>query len=345
MNLGVFLKGLKIVDLSQGASQIEPSVVKDRIVGQDDPVYYSMNSRVMNYNHYDCLEINKTMSKKLFEGFDHIWREIVESRHIQNEHKFFKTRFIEFERVLIDYFPEVIPEGYDFNEVTQSIIDDINNSGIRSRCNTNTNGEIIVVIDNLECSTSVMVMCFNLSKSYFSIYQGRYDADHRILLFNKPSTDTGSLVEFLNSLKELPLSEQFNVLDSLTSEIGDVPTVDLSYRELLDFIKRSKMDIIEDGVGIVSDVNNLGVNEHTESLKESLIEALQCYPYKSLKKMDWLRKSLKPTYVSTSGLLRLLSDNILNEHLGVSPYILADLYGLSTNSDETIIKDSLQRND
>lgn len=343
MNFEIFLKGLKIVDLSSNSSQIEPSVVKDEIVGHD-PVFYSMNSRVMNYNHYDCLEINKTMSKKLFEGFDHIWRNIVENKHTQTENKFFNTRFVKFEGVLVDYFPEVIPEGYDFNEVIQSIIDDINNSGITAKCNTNMNGDIIVVIDNLECSTSVMIMCLNLSKSYFSIYQGRYDNDHRILLFSKPSTDTGSLIEFLNSLKELPLSEQFNVLDSLTSEIGDVPHVDLSYRELLDFIKYSKMDMIEDGVGIVSDINNLYVDEHTKLLKDDLIKALQCYPYKSLKKMDWLRKSLKSTHVSTSDILKLLSDNVLNEYLGVSPYILSDLYGLSVNSDDTIIKDSLKRN-
>lgn len=330
-------------------TQLEPSMVSYKNEESGKKSFFNMNNRVLDYNHNECLELNKTLSKKLYESYPEIWCKIIKERHMEHDDAFYRTRFVKFKSTLIDYVKEDITNEY-IRSLVNHISDDIDNNGYLVSASENLSGDILVQLSDPD-SVAVMIVTLNLNKGYYSIHQGRYDMNGCIKLFSKPSFDTFSFIEFIESLDSIKFSEQFEILNSLVEELDNSTydlDIELSYRELLDFIKYSKIDVQEDGNGIACDLNNLILrDDNCKAIKSEIIKSLSICPYKSLKKMNWFAKSLKKTdKVTVKDLLIIFSDNLLNPNCGITPFLLVDLFNVSANmnSDDKIKENYLKEN-
>lgn len=113
----------------------------------------------------------------------------------------------------------------------------------------------------------------------------------------------------------------------------------LSLREVLDIIKIAKLDISLDDNGMVYGI--VGIDK-TDELKEFLNSFDM--PYKSLRKLTYLRKSLKYKDLTIDGMLNILTSEYMSPYNSVNAYLISYLMRIyySQDSDRNIAETELK---
>ena len=184
----------------------------------------------------------------------------------------------------------------------------------------------------------VMVVDFDYINGLYRVYTGAY-FDEKFVLNSKPVIFESRLSLFLakaeNLEYEMTLTEKlFTGLKESYSEDSS----SVSVREVLDIISQSKTEVeVDENTGMVSQVDMLD--------GQTIVSFLNFFniPYKALKKMALLRKSLKSDTTTVDDVLRVLSRN-LREIGNINGRVVANLLSasLSGSVDSSVVKEELK---
>lgn len=340
MLLSSYLKLLKCVSKEdlKSMEHFEPFLLKSTN-NEGDSKFYNMNRKVRDLV-YSILELDKRMSEKLYQYDSDLWRRLIESIYDNKGEEVFNKNFVTYgsQGVLID----TVENPVDFAENITEFCKQLDEYDSEAVCNSS--GTIVTKICDLSVSTAVLLICMNFDKNTYTVHQGRLSPDGHIYLFPNPSVLSYDLYEFISSMINMNIEEQLEVTSNIVNssdEDENSLNVNLSVREMIDFIKRSKLILTEDEMGIIKDIEYVDDSE----IKSKLLSELSVMPYKSLKKMNYLRKSIKWTTITVNEMLELLSNSI-NEYTSIDGFLLSDLRNISvnTNSDKMVVESEKLRN-
>lgn len=296
---------------------------------------------------YRGIGISKQFSNKLFDISSDIWEAVVDMKSAEPKGDP-KKPFVLADKVfvgdsgtLVDIIDEERAVEVDF----PALLEKFNNymatsenvSSIRHICE----GYNIVIADENKTDEEgmpVVTIDYNIIDGVYRVYSGAYK-DGRLIITSKPVFEDIDLVKFLSfDLKyEFETSEKLYESSLAMYEPDYTP---LSVREVLDVLNLVACDIQidkEDG-GYVANINGL----LDEGRVTKFLNGFG-YPFKTLKKMSYLRKSFKCDGLTTDDLLKILTRTYF-EGETVNSRAISRLLQISysNTADRTVIKDELK---
>lgn len=334
MLLSSYLKQLKCIENEELSSMehFEPFLFKCDI-NSEKPKFYNMNKKVKD-QVYSILELDKRMSDKLYAFDPELWKKLIERVYSNKGQEVFAKNYVMFGST--GFLVDTVEDVNEFYSCINNLCDQLDKYESETICNSS--GTLVTKVYDLSCSTAILVISMNFDKNTYAVHQGRISPNGQIYLFSNPSVLSYDLYEFISSMTSMGIEDQLEVTSQIVNnsvEDEKSLSVNLSVREMIDFIGRAKLQLSEDEMGIINDIESVNDSE----VKSKLLSELSIMPFKSLKKMNYLRKSIKWTRVSINEMLQLLSDNI-NESNAIDGFILADLKNLcmNTNSDKMVVE-------
>lgn len=268
---------------------------------------------------YSKLGLSFSASKQLFKIDTMLWSELIELKMNQledNKDFFEQAQFIEYSGMLISD----CSDEDNFNEMRDSFISDLESFNIES-FDSDVTGNMKVICKSESDTESdydtILFISFNIS-GWFSIHTGVI-SNNKIYLFKKASLEKSSLYEFISLLD---IKSLYTITESLPIPDLDF-SVKLSVREVIDVIKGIYSDVdMDDENGLIASLSGLNPNDSAK-----ISNALNAFgiPYKSLKKLKFIRKSLKVTSLTVDDLMVIFNSNIRESNLDINPYIISDI--------------------
>lgn len=310
------LSSLTVVS-SLNLKWIEPYVVKDK---KENRVY-QISNKVMN-EICKILKLNKTLVKKLYEFDQSLWSDMVSIAIGDVDYDpFISSDFICYEgNKLIDIYDE--GSGDEFILHRDTFVQGMN--GFKFDTIINSNKQIISLCSSEDDKyESILLFTIDFINSVYCVHQGKMMND-KLYLFSKPLADCWNIIDFLASIPSI--EDQVKQCDEIIEYMtfNNNPAF-LSIRELLDYTKSiGCKDLFNyDDRGIVSDIEYS--NPKTVKIKEKIIKNMSSMPYKSLNKLQYLRKSLRDTDMHAQEMLEYMTDNLLNEYFSINGYVIAQI--------------------
>lgn len=283
----------------------EPNLVEDT----EKNKYFSLFREAYKRIHW-MLGFSYQMSRKIFNISEEIWEELVELTSlsanegegfdINNYYGVFYKDFIV--AIVEDNIQEDINNFFKF-------IDSISESSIVTSNNIKLKAIIPAISEESsnEEFTPVMVIEMDYFTGYYCCFSGTYDGE-RILLNKKPILETSDIEEFVqyNFEYELKLlSSLGKSLDSYNRNLNHIPA---SMREVLDILDIIEADIRTNDEGMVVSISGI----ENSSFFMNFFNQFNI-PFKSLKKMSWLRKSLKRDSLSVDDLVKASTNSFMKD--------------------------------
>ena len=203
--------------------------------------------------------------------------------------------------------------------------------------------QVSVTTDIADDFMSAVLVDMDISNGYYTMYSGVI-YNERIITIIKPIMETWTFEEFMSIVdieNEVSMSARMaeNVRDLYDPSIAD--NMVMSVREVLDVIKQSRCDVMLDDDGFVSSID--GMSRESSTVITRFINSFKL-PYKSLKKLRYLRKSLRYDSVTIDGMLEILSHEYF-EHNGVNANMISGLLKIydSMESDRNVLQAEIRK--
>lgn len=317
----------------KGAELVEPGAV--RYVDSDSYEYLTLCKDPIRFI-YQRLGVSYSVSNKIHNIDHNIWSEV------------FTPRLANRERInsLSDYLYVVSGSGEvicitetnisknveDFKKAVEELNADVSYSRsgvVNIKFSTS-------IREDLE---SVVYVEMDLVNGRYRVYDGVINGD-RIIVVSNPVIDSIKFDEFIVALdirSEVSMSSKLaeNILSAYNKDTAE--DMVMSVREVLDIVKMLGCKVDTDEDGFASEIFEVLV-----SSKETLVKFFRSFdmPYKSLKKLGYLRKSLKYGGMTIDTMLKLLSKEYVNPNNNSSASTIASLLKIYYNreSDREVLE-------
>lgn len=173
----------------------------------------------------------------------------------------------------------------------------------------------------IKFNSEIKFMSMDLCNGYYSLHSGVMNNDC-LVLFPREEFSSSSFSEFIISMI-YTLEEEDSSEDALINmQYCDIINLNanLSLREVYDVIKSLKCTINKDEEGFISSISGLSTKN---SLTVSNFINSFGMPYKTVKKVSFLRKALKSGNLTSKELLKILFEEIESESLNLSAHTFA----------------------
>lgn len=288
---------------------IEPDVLK--CTNEDGDVnIYSLGKEAIDFL-YGRMDIPFNMCKKLFDTDPSLWENLMQSRLYENHNVkgLSKYRYMTIHNSLI--FAMFEPE---YDDITEKF-DEFDKAFANSLVTINKGGVIqIISYMPMETGKAVLLVDIDTIHGTYVAYNG-IETDAYLVTMTNPVIDSERFFEFMTSfdpVEEKLMAIKFypNILRLFADE--SIADVKISVREVIDYLKKAKCTLT------LNKEKNLATTSLVGS--EKLVSFINSFkmPYKSLVKLETLRKSLTYGDFTILEMLEVLtknyklSDNLIN---------------------------------
>lgn len=319
------------------AELIEPSVIK--YVDGTTYGYLTLNKEASKYI-YSRLGMSPSVSRKIYNLDNDIWRDLIKMRFDSSEtdiHDLSNYNYIINGSSIVAMTEMDLSQQMDkFDNFCEDISASyyVNDVGVL-QLSTLTD-----IDDNFK---SAVFVDMDILNGYYAMYSGVIYND-RIITIIKPIMETWTFEEFMSIVdieNEVSMSARMseNIKDLYDPGIAD--NMVMSVREVLEIIKRSKCDVTLDDDGFVSSID--GMSRESSIIITRFINSFKL-PYKSLKKLGYLRKSLRYDSVTIDGMLEILSHEYFQSN-GVNASMISELLKIydSMESDRNVLQAEIRK--
>lgn len=309
------LRNMKVIELSD-ADLIEPDIIKD---SEDDSVF--VMNRSFKKNLYGRLGLSESVSRSLHKIDAGIWGRVIKMKLDESEEisSFNIKCIVSNGNMLISNLSNVVDFDEDkYYSCIESFIEDINSFDNIEEVNSYVTGITRVYLSN-EDSDALLLLEIDVSSGWYTLYNGFKNKEF-IYLFKNPCVATSNLRDIV--MNEGLLKAQYEMTKQFVTPNLNLDTC-VSVRELLDFIKFIKADVeIDDEDGLLASISGL-----SPEASDKIAGAVNAFmtPYKSLKKMKFLRKSIKISSLTFGDLLSIIRNNYTELNLDIGGWLIADL--------------------
>lgn len=219
-------------------------------------------------------------------------------------------------------------------------LDDIDNETIESP----TGITKIIFRDNVEGDiVPIAVIEMDFVNGVYRAYNG-LETPNYMFVSDRPSVERWKLGEFLESFDasiELNMSSKMRdgMYGELESDLSN--NASMSVREVLQILKNLGAVVNTDDYGMVESIDNI-----PEEFNDRFVEFFNSFdmPFKSLMKLNYLKKSIRTNDYTIVEMLKFLSNQYTNISINVRCSLIADtLRMLRNDSDRKILENEIQR--
>lgn len=324
-------------------SLIDPVSFKARNKGENEK-YISLNKEIQR-EIYKNLGFSSQTSKKIYDISTDVWRDVVNLRSQNTKDgvplDIEKYNFVSFGTDENEFFVSIThSKGIESSiEKFEKMISDYG-------CTYFVNREYVlqvvipIKVDN-EDITPVLVLDIDLMNGLYRGYNGVIKSDGNIILSSKPVIQEAEFSKFLSSGFEYELRMSAKLAESICSKYdrGEASKIHLSVKEVIDILGRSKIDIITDPAGNIESIIGTSYADKFRNFFNSFN-----MPFKSLKKLSFLRKSLKQNSLTLSDMVDIVSEEFFSDINNCNGLVISELLKIyySMEADSNVISEELK---
>ena len=322
-----------------GVVLVEPDVLKC-VTDEGDVKLLPMGKEAIDYL-YGLMDVSYSMCKKLYEKSPELWEKLMVKTLYENHNVkgLSKYRYCivcgDMIFAIFNGDSEDISIQYElFDKAFANAYVNINKAGV------------IQVVNRRESDTgcvSLVLVDIDPLKGKYVAYDGIETDDGCIVTFSNPVIESECFYEFMTSydpMVEISMAEKFYTRTLATYSDDTLVDKELSIREVLEFIKKSKVEVVltKDKEKMVSSLDLVDSQELVDFLKSFNM------PFKSLKKLEFLKQALTYNKFSTLQLLKILSRNYKLESNLIDSTMIATFLKpyFDQRSDKNIVEECLK---
>lgn len=312
------LKGLITESTFVKVVLVEPDVIKCTSA-EGDTLYLSLGKEAINFL-YHRMDIPFSMSKNLFETSEELWKNLMLEKLYNNSDikSLSKYRYVIVSNAVVmaifdENYDEIIDRYDSFDYTFNKAIQTINKAGVIQLYD-----EVIASPDGDK--SALLLVDLDPVHGVYRAYNGITVDDYMILLA-MPIIETESFFEFMTSFDagiEEDMAIKMTPHTLLTFRDETLENVNVSVREVIDIIKKTKCTVVLD--------KNKNLVSFDLAGSEDLVQFLNSFgmPYKSLTKLENLKKSLTYGNFTFLQLLKVLSQNYKNSSNLINAKMISD---------------------
>lgn len=321
----------------------EPSVAKFM---DDGTECVSLMNKTANAQICNLLGIKPKLSKDLMATDSDLWKVLIDKRS-DNGEKLKDMDLVLFMQsiIAIEGTDEDIDYG-DFEENLTRFIEycsSFKEAGISS-C-IDSAGVLKILLKNSYSSqnkSAVVIASLDLRNGFYAIHSGFINTKNQLVLYSTPMIKTPLIEEFMRDAVSLITNEL--ATQSKMIETGYLPdyntSTDMSLSEILRTLKMLGAEVTADDEGACISVSGIDAEDSIR-----IITHLNAFgmPFKSLKKLHHLRKSLKNSHISVGDILGICNKELMNPDLKISAWTISDMSKIFRGSgDQEIVNSELR---
>ena len=320
----------------------EPAMIT---FSEDGVEKHSLVNKTAKYQVYDLIGVKPKLSADLYSTDNEVWEELI-SKHADPLHT--DVPLILWNDSLIGIYGTNPDDDYgDLEENISNFISDIyglHDSGFTVDSVLDSSGCFKIVIKSalINEMTAVIMCTLDFRNGYYAVHSGFITDHNEIILYSTPVVATPLIEEFFFNYSAITseMATQVKMLQSNLISPYDTSAT-MSVGEVLWAIKRIGTQIIPDEMGACMSISSMNPDDSTKIV--SYLNAFNM-PYKSLRKLHHLRKSLRDTHMTVGEMLSIMNSELMNPDLTVSAWTISDMSGLFRGAgDQAIIKSELER--
>lgn len=322
----------------------EPSVAK--FIDEDDSECISLMNKTANAQICNLLGIKPKLSKDLMVTDSDLWKALIDKRS-DNGEKLKDIDLVLFMQSIIAI--EGTDEDADYGAFSTNLTEFIdycssfNEEDIQS-C-IDAAGVLKILFKNSYPSqnkSAVVITSLDLKNGFYAIHSGFINTKNQLVLYSTPIIKTPLIEEFMRDASSYIAGEL--ATQSKMIETGYLPdyntSTNMSLSEILRTLKMFGAEITTDDEGACISISGIDAEDSIR-----IITHLNAFgmPFKSLKKLHHLRKSLKNSRISVGDILGICNKELMNPDLKISAWTISDMSKIFRGSgDQEIINSELQ---
>jgi hypothetical protein len=331
-----FLKNFKVLTERKEESLVDP-----------DTVQYSDDSGSINYYRmgaaarwavYGGMKLGYSLSEKLFGVNETIWKSLIEYLCKEYEYDIGKSSYL---TIGTDGSITAIAAVKDNDTVManlEKLFDKLDSySIVPLDYNNGLSYKILLQSKSQEEGINrkpLLIVNLDFESSIYTIHQGFNCNDDMYILYPCPSCEMKDIEEFLSTVD---IDREYNTCKKLVSTLdyAFINTV-MSLHEVIDVTKSIGAKVNTDDNGMVGSVSGVTGDE---SIKLTKFFNSFNIPFKQLKKLNFLRKSLRFNSLTVRDMLEILANNFTSSEVFVNGYSIANMLSpyFSKESDNMVV--------
>lgn len=315
------------------ARLIDPKTIKCKIGGNDS--YLVLHKEALRTIYWK-LGLSSSVSEKIYQISQEIWNDVINLKMSQcSDFDFGMLRYI----TIRDFEVIAITEN-DMSELIDNFYKDYDSIETTEVENNSDVIQVKLSQDIGDGNYALVLLDIDVKNGVYRAYDGIHSSN-RILLPGLPAVEESSLESFLTAIN---LKDELNMSAKLSKSLIKeydrelAKTMILSLREVLDIVRMAKLKVELSNDGMVSRIE--GIDD-----TDDLIAFLNSFgmPYKSLKKLTYLKKSLKYDDLTVDGMLSIFAREYDSDMNSISAYLISYLMKIyySQESDRNTVKSEL----
>lgn len=323
---------------------IEPSVIsvlKDETQVNEETLVLSKESqRILNQK----LKLSPSFSNRLFKTSKEAWTIVISEKSVNEDGELVcDLNSDDISYIIRNNKVLSIDESENIETNIKKFTDSVNK--LASKVIEMSSGitKIIFRHDSENDIIPVVIVEMDFINGLYKSYNG-IETKNYMFITEKPSIEKWKIGEFLESFDadiELNMSIKMSpgMNSELESNLGN--NASLSVREVLQILRN---------IGAVVNIDETGMAQSIEGISElysdRFVEFFNSFdmPFKSLVKLNYLKKSLRTNDYSIIEMLEFLSNQYTNESINAKCSVIADvLKMLRSDSDKKILEDEIKR--
>lgn len=323
----------------------EPSIISvlrnETQVGEETLVLSKESQRILNQK----LKLSPSFSNKLFKVSKLAWTTVISEKSVNEDGELVCdlnsddiSYIIRNNKVIsIDESENIESNIKKFTESVDKLADQV----IEMSSGTT---KIIFRSENDNNVVPIVIVEMDFINGLYRAYNGIEDENHMFIM-EKPSIEKWKIGEFLESFDaDVELNMSIKMSSGMNSELeSDLENnSSLSVREVLQILRNIGAVVnIDDENGMAQSIEGI-----SESDSDRFVEFFNSFdmPFKSLVKLNYLKKSLRTNDYSITEMLEFLSKQYTNESINIKCSVISDvLRMLRSDSDKKILEDEIKR--
>lgn len=278
---------------------------------------------------YNKLMIGAQLSKNLYGVNKDIWRSLINFRSDEKSFDITSFKYIVYGGVIISVCEDDVDPNYILNEAANVIF-----NNYKFEYNINNYGVIRGIISDGSIGERnempALFVTMNMNSGAYFVHEGYKSESGDYIIYPRPSIESYNFCDFMSQLSGIEVI--FDGCQRVVTEDKSYPCVDekLSVREVMDIFKSTKADVGLDENGFSSYID--GINAKDSDMLVSFFNSFKM-PFKSLKKMKYIKKYFKYDHLTVGDMLGFLSRELMNTRLNITPSLLGYFVANVMNDD------------
>lgn len=322
---------------------VEPSVIsvlKDSTQINESIIVLSKEAqRILNQK----LKLSPSFSNRLFKISKEAWSIVISEKSVNEDGEL----VCDLNSENISYIMRnnkilSIDESEDIEKNVEKFIKSVNESANQVKELSSGITKIIFKSNEEAEVVPVVYVEMNFADGVYRAYNG-IETSSYMFVVDKPSVEKWKIGEFLESFDaNVELSMSVKMSSGMYSELMDdlENNASMSVREVLQILKNIGAVVNIDESGMAQSIKGI-----SESYSDRFVEFFNSFdmPFKSLVKLNYLKKSIKTNDFTIVEMLEFLSNQYTNEIIDVEcPVIVDTLRMLRNDSDRKILEYEIQ---